>query len=327
MINHLTEKLFRECGLFCPPILRDTDGPGTGNSAIVERVERPKSGGVYLYLLKYKYPYKGNPFQDTVTDIHLVKKIIHYAIKSVAVIDKKTKICLALLFILPKWLVGGIRELVIDYFYGIIEWKLYPILLKPERYCTSIRELYRAFSVVIEKQKNKTVRKLLILARDILCMFIEHDSAYKFRLQDIVCETRKEELLANPKKEIDRLFGILLEREVGNVDMVNGNTIMGVKWGKIRKQVRALFIFPLFKKLVREVIQELDFEKLIPDEADKYYTLLRMDYNFQGRELEERIVERKYIEGENWVYFEELANRFLIDRDKFRDQFKNWKLT
>lgn len=311
MICHHIQKIIQEQGWINPIILRDVDGPGTGNGAIMTMQARPKEGGRLTYLLGYKYPYKGNPEESGVNDIHVIKKIIHFALKA---INKPIIVALGLLFIAPKWLVGGIREAIVDYFYSLIEWKIYLHLIKPEKYCPCARELYRVFTILIERKKDSAMKKILTLARDVFCMFIEMDSAYKFRFQDVMVEADKFAFYQNPGKEMDKLFQILLDREIDN--KTTGG--MGSKWKRLRKLIRLGIKFPLIKNLVKEFVRELDFEKLKPDEGDRYFNMLRTDYCFEGKSLETRIEERKIIEGDNWKNFEELANCFIKDRDNLK---------
>jgi hypothetical protein len=283
-------------------ILNDVDGPGRGNAAIVIREERPKEGGILIHLLNYKYPYKGNPFQSSVDNLCIIKKNILFTIRSVS--NLQTKIYLALLLFLPRIFTRGIISSVVNYYHTLVIHFLHYDFIKPERYCNCVRELYRTFTILSEKEKEEWKRKIIETARDISCMFIELDSAYKFRFQDIILELKPEEVRGKRMiKEIERLFDIMIERErVG---------YMKAKWQQVKRAIIQGLRVKLARKFIEEFINEVNLKKLYPDKADRYYDLLRKDYDFFGKSLPVRIKERKKIEGENWKHFEELANSFL----------------
>ena len=84
---------------------------------------------------------------------------------------------------------------------------------------------------------------------------------------------------------------------------------------RLRKIFGVALKVPQFRKLAIEFMAELNFKKIAPDKGDDYFNLLRMDYNFRGKSLEERIEERKKIEGVNWWMFAEVANNFIQNRN------------
>jgi len=288
-------------------ILNDVDGPGRGNAAIVIREERPKEGGILIYLLNYKYPYKGNPYLESVKNLGVIKKIIRYSIESIS--NLQTKIYLALLLLLPKIFTRGIISSVVNYYHTLTNHFLHHDFIKPERYCTCVREIYRTFTVLSGKAKEDWERKLIETIRDISCMFIELDSAYKFRFQDIIFKLKPEEIRGKKMiKEIGRLFDIIIEREK--------NEGMKVKWRQVKKPALQGLRIKLVRRFIEDFIREVDLKKLYPDKADRYFDLLRLDYDFFGKSLPARVKERKKIEGENWKHFEEVANSFLEEYNR-----------
>lgn len=292
--------------------LNDVDGPGRGNSAFVERIERPKEGGILLYLLYYKYPYKGKPDTASVDRLHTLKKILFTAVKSIQ--NRQTKIALALLLFLPKRFMRGILLSGISYFHYLTKFMLAYDFIRPDRYSRCIREVYRTFGAMIGREKEEWMKKAIEMARDIICMLIELDTAYKFRFQDISLEIKLEEILGGKERmlaEIERLFSILIKREKDD--------IMRNKWIIIRRSLlQVLKRTEMAREFVKKFFKELNLKEIYPDEGDRYFDLLRKDYDFFGKTLPERIEERKQIDGENWKYFEILANSFLAD-------YKNYK--
>lgn len=114
----------------------------------VREIRLPKEGGIYT-VFEGMPPRKGFPINESVDAADHAKK----AIMSIL----KTPMILLLPFCWKKFL----REIA-----KIVA----PHRLKPERYCTSVREVYRVI-------KNENLR-------DVACVVLEFDSAYRYRFQD-----------------------------------------------------------------------------------------------------------------------------------------------
>ena len=314
MQNEEINKIAVENGIFGPfKQMRDIDGPGIGNAAIVEREERPKEGGIYVYLYGYKYPYKGIPYDSTVQSFRVTKKIFLFALHSFN--NKITMGAIGLVLILPKFISRKIIESTVNFIYSLVEWLIVNDLMKPERYCNCVRELYRTFDVLIKKEKEPVIKKALTLLRDVFCLFIEQDSAYKFRFQDIMAEVNVDKIRNENemKEEIRRIIGILKQRELFPVFAEH-------KWATIEKVLYPSLIIGSIRKLIYDFVKEVDFNKLKPDRGDWYYDTLRLDYDFGGKRLEERIRERRWMDRENWdkYNFEALAISFLQEYRKYK---------
>lgn len=328
MLNEDVLKFIQERQLGDPNILNyliDIDGPGKGgNRGIIASIEKPKEGGRLVYLYNYKYPYRGMaPTAEDIDKFYMIKKVYWCAI--LAFNNLPAKIWLGLLFILPRFLTEKLLCSVLNYFLWVQEWALQYQLLKPYRYCPTVRETYRVLILMAERVKKSSFKqKLLLLVRDFLCMILELDTAYKFRWYDIMAEAKKEELIRTDKrqvKEVKRLLGLLCQREISQKGMAE-------KFRRIGKYLILGLRFSKFlRKLVAEFFREADLEKIKPDEGDKYYLYLRMDYNFWGKDLTTRVEERKKIDGESWKYFENVANAFLADRQRWKDADKNTKVS
>src|SRR3990167_3757290 len=91
--------------------------------------------------------------------------------------------------------------------------------------------------------------------------FVQSDSAYRLRPQDALSNLDKEKLRENPRKEILRLFDMVLERD---------NTIKH-KTAQLRRMASLLLLFPPVTKTAYEYFNELKVEEFQPDEADVYF--------------------------------------------------------
>ena len=293
MLYQQTQIILEKNGIKDYQLLSSIDGPGIGNSAAISRIDYPEKGGQYAFLLGYKFPFKG-----LVSTVHidLLKRLIVMFLRRMDIWE--TRIGAGLLFILPRFITKRVINSFINYFSEIEEFTFRGGTLPDIRYCDCVRELRRVFDLMGKE-------KIVWVVKEFITMLIENDSAYRFRFQDIMTEVRKEELIAGGKrqrKEIERLLDILYQREVGV------ETAMKYKWKTGKKYVSlALRFSKESRDFISKFFKEIDINKLIPDQADDYFNAFRYDYLFRGKPLIDRIMERKLIEGDNWIWFEEVA--------------------
>lgn len=120
-------------------------------------VEKPKGGGILTYFPNEDYPMEGFPEKETVKMLANAKSVV---------------------------------PIVVDHFHKEIE-KYLP--KNPNLYCRLAREIYRWFNETLikrDREQNELWRKL----RDIVCMIVENDVAYRWRLQDALPELRVDEV-------------------------------------------------------------------------------------------------------------------------------------
>ena len=160
----------------------------------------------------------------------------------------------------------------------------------PKRYCKCVREVHRAFTKYLDKrgghheaeisaQIGKTFLWRILEVRDIICLILEWDNAYRYRFQDVITLLDKAAFIKNPRKEINRLLDILISRE--------NRTGMKEQWIRIRKMSNLGMIFiRIFGKkyweVVEEIILELNINELGFEIDDEYWCDVRDDYNFRG---------------------------------------------
>lgn len=123
----------------------------------VLKVTFPKEGGTFSHLKGRKFPFPGFPHAGIVAAMAMIKRLIPSLISS---------------------------------YHGLIK----PKLIKPERYSKSIREIYRLFNLLIEREKSDGMKQKWIQMRDLVCMTLEFDNAYRFRLQDVLSEINLDEI-------------------------------------------------------------------------------------------------------------------------------------
>lgn len=232
----------------------------------LQKVELPDSGGVYTYMEGHAQPYKGFPFFEFVDKVDQIKKIQRGVLSSLYhSFTKRSKLQLAFLLIVP-WLFGDLVRSFVYTFYRMVD----RFKLKPLRYCTAMREVYRAFSVEFHDDTAEE-REMRLMVRDIMCMFLEFDNAYRFRFQDVIAELDK----TNPDsgKEVVRLLELMTSRE--NTQEIKDT------WKLVRYFLPwYLFFNKSLKKNLTAILQSLDLEKVKLSVEDEHYCSERKDYNF-----------------------------------------------
>lgn len=235
----------------------------------LQQVVFPEEGGVLTYMGGMEHPYKGFPFFEFVDRVDAMKKILRGVLSSFFhSLKKRNKVQLLFLLTVP-WLFNDFVKSFVYPFFRMVE----RFRIKPIRHCTAIRELHRVFSVQWqgETEESKNTREMF---RDLLCMVLEFDNAYRFRFQDIMVELDKDALRKNPAKEITRLLDLMSSREATQE--------IKDTWTLVR---RFLPLYLRFNKPVRKtlvgILENLDLTKIELSVEDKDYCHKRKDYNFQ----------------------------------------------
>ena len=244
-----------------------SDIPIEGDRHSIQRVELPGEGGVLTFMEHFEHPYRGFPFLEFVDKIDMMKKLIKGSLSGLYHSFRANKLKILLVF--PAVLV--FRELLqtgIYTFYRLTERHK----IKAHRYSKAIRAFYKAFS---EPRKNELVKSmdLRFMLRDVLCMILEFDNAYRFRAQDILVELNKDSLRKNPIKELNRLADLASSRELEQQ--------VKDTW-KLLKMFNSFYLRfdRQLKSMIVDVLSQLDLEefKLMPE--DIAFCKPRKDYVF-----------------------------------------------
>ena len=235
------------------------------DSLVIEKVEIPEGGGIFTYMQGKEYPYKGFPYIDFVDNIDKIKKIgkamfsglYHNVLKG-----NKLK----LLTLIPcSWLASRMFRVFVYAFYRLVE----RFRIKPIMYCQAMREVYKQFSTI----RNYEMQELQLQMRDLLCMVLEFDNAYRYRFQDLVGELNQQELVKNPIKELKRIIQIAQSREIEQ----QGKDM----WTLIDK---GLINYLIFDKKIREMLvgifSNINIEEVKLQIDDQLYAEPRKDYKF-----------------------------------------------
>lgn len=268
-------------------VIRQEQGEEAIPGDYFEKVEYPEEGGVFVHYYDHPYPFKGHPFPEAVDAIMMPKKAIVATMHFV----KRHPVFTAILLLLPQFITRRYFRSAIELFVGdCIREVIRPYLLSDEkkRWNRCVLEIRRAASKALLETKLPWWKKFIPIFIDIISAIIEWDNAYRYRLEDIFGEFDKAAFIRNPSKEIDRLIKIWVQRERGWHEYK----------GKLITMAAALrlllFFVPGLRRFFCAFAEELDLEKVRLDEADRYYCLVRPDYDADGEPITVR--QKKYFE-------------------------------
>jgi hypothetical protein len=242
------------------------------------RVELPPEGGVLTYMTGFDAPYQGFPYHNLVISMELIKKMTK-GFKS------------GFYHYLWKWFEGKYWRPMIfltSPFYRVYSraelhacWRyLERHKIKPKRYSRSIRELYRAFSVPVIGENNDQ-REIRERIRDLACMHLEFDNAYRFRFQDVIVNIDKGYFEKHPVNEMLRMFDLMTERE----------TRQEVKdsWKLTKIMVEYLRYDKAVLKIYKSLIKNLNLEECALDDRDWPFCKERKDYKFKNANFQQKL--------------------------------------
>lgn len=245
----------------------------------LHRVEFPEEGGMLTYMEGQEYPYRGFPYYDFVDRIDIFKKTGRAFISGFYhKIKKGGK--LRLVTLVPAiWIFRDFFSVGIYVFYRLID----RFKLKTIRYCRALQEIYRVFSLPRQGENEETTEFRLML-RDLTCMFLEFDNAYRFRVQDIIEELNQINIVKNPRKELCRLLDIMSSRELTQE--------VKDSWTLMKMFVKYyLLLDRRLLKIIVDVLSRLDVERVKLTIEDKSYCRPRKDFicGFMLKERENKL--------------------------------------
>lgn len=233
----------------------------------LQRVEM--RDGILTYMDNHDYPYRGFPFHEFVEKIDLIKKVcrqiqsgMYHSLKDRSSLE--LKLLIPLIPTLGKYIFYAFTYA----FYRLIERSR----IKTKYFSKAVREIHRACSVnrLNETERVAELRKML---RDIECMILEFDNAYRYRAQDILVEFNKEALKKNPIDELIRVLDLMVEREIRQE--------VKDTWTLLKMFVKHYMRYePEIRNLIVDVICEMDMERIKLTIEDKYFAEHRDDYKF-----------------------------------------------
>ena len=113
------------------------------------RIVRPETGGTLLYIKGFEKPFPGWPDEDVIKSLDPSKQHV-------------------------KEVLTFLHEAIGKY------------MLHPLDCCVQVRELYEGFNRLIEAETGEGLKQFWAQVRDILCVILEYDTSYRWRLSWLI---------------------------------------------------------------------------------------------------------------------------------------------
>lgn len=289
-INAILAKI-REANVGMMETTPPSDEPG---KMAITKVIFPPEGGVFTYFDKEEHPAKGFCYGETVETVDEVKKTMMAFLTGLFDSLSKNKLR-TILFVLffRKQFEAMAKRLIVQ-----LDYRIRRVRQKPDKYCVCAREFYRVFnSMAIWYPAYKLE---IDSFRNIWCMILEYDDAYRYTLQDVLPEFNKDAARKDIVKEIKKMLDLALQRD---------HRGLFIKFSQIRKMLFLLNLKKDMREMVERFFLEIDLDKIKMDEDDKYHCKYKDNYNwdhvdnfepidYEKRARDKKIEEDKKVEEE-----------------------------
>ncbi len=148
---------------------------------LAKKIVVSKNGEVDVYMDGWKYPYQGYPWRSMVKTACIIKKTTLILIEFFASLANRREILK--LIILRKNIQDLLPKLLVLFAHVIGSRRL-----KEKYYNHTAKEIYRVFNIMIDREEPGGMRDKWSRIRDIVCLIIQFDPAYGYRLQDFLSE-------------------------------------------------------------------------------------------------------------------------------------------
>jgi hypothetical protein len=250
------------------------------NVVSVKGLAFPKEGGQLMYIKGYRYPVLGFPTKDTTESMDIVKR----SLRETLVLKAKSPFFFFEMLVMRGKLLRDLVAYLENVYSGPFKRKVDPAIDK-NLICRSAREFFRVLT--LRYGDRDWIRCLIGM--------YENDTAYRYRIQDIVAEVDRPRLARNVRREIGRLFDVYAARERGEG--------VAAKMRLLRRiTMAALFLSPSLRKEILAFFQELDLERVAMTQNDEYWVgkIHSFFYDFQDHpwQIWQAIADRM---DEGWV--------------------------
>ena len=177
------------------------------NKMSISKVLFPEEGGVFTCFEEVKHPVKGFCYGETVETVDEVKKTMMSFMTGFfdSMSQSKVKAIMFAIFF-RKTFTAIAKKFVVQ-----LDYRMRRVLQKPERYCICAREFYRVFNLMATWYPEQA--KEINSFRNIWCMMLEYDDAYRYTFQDVLVELDKDTVKKDVVKEIKKIIDLILERD------------------------------------------------------------------------------------------------------------------
>lgn len=213
-----------------------------------------KEGMVANYL-NHPFPRKGLQYTEATEANNHIKKIIVALMSSIA---HPTKI--------------------LENFARVADYSYRNHYLQRRFYCKFSREIWKLTYLFL--RRLGTNHNLAYRWGRIVATVFQYEEGYRTRLQDLFSETTKSALLK--RKELKRLLNLYLQREKTGGAYVEATDQKFISAFKI---LSLALLIPKVKAAWKFAWHEMDIENLQLDDADRYWSNMNADYDFEGKDI------------------------------------------
>lgn len=244
---------------------------------ILTKVVYARSGGILTYRKGNHYPTKGFPDPQAMSEINVAKSNLMSLLN---ILFNKHTFPMLLVYTFYPWKKKiQVLETVTENLVRTMDKGLEHLYLHKMYYTNigkGLRQLTYLFLHGIGMRK-----KLASHVGKILTTLVDPDDTYRLRVVDIFSIIDKRTLMDDPRAELLRAERIFNEREY----------LVEMKFNYFFKALRLLMFIPRCKRAFVHAVKLTDIASMGYDDIDRYATLTRGGYDFQGRLFDSRFRE------------------------------------
>lgn len=218
-----------------------------------KKLERVEGQGMLVYYDGALYPARGFPTEKIFEAVYFIKRTLRESIRFPLLFLHSNKTLIQSFNLIGQISIG--RALHPNYL-------LCPAALKIQKIITVF-----LIEIGIEAQEANTCAMYI-------AQIFEHDNAYRYRVQDLASEANEYALTTDPKREVQRLLDLAIQREGGNNPIIR-------KLKLVKRAVSFVLSFPKYKRAFKTAMM-LGLDGLRYDRQDWYWVCQRGDYAYGG---------------------------------------------
>lgn len=147
-------------------------------------------------------------------------------------------------------------------------------MFPPQRLCPSVREIWRAITVIENKITDSQAKEEIRTIKEGITFFLQEDDSYRFRFQWAA-------KYINPKNPLRQLYYLLKRKKYSFKDELHlvfkflghAEITQDMKGRSVLIQRIVMYFLenPQFSAFIEQIVAELDWKKLYLSKADAYY--------------------------------------------------------
>ena len=232
----------------------------------VTNIHIPKEGGMFMEYEGVPHLEVGFPLWDTVSALDQAKKLASGSLGAFIRVLSKSKIkAVFLVVFFRKELKAVIYEMLDSAYRQLKNYRVYD-----KRYCRMVQEIRRVINCVNPKDKESVIIRDRI--HILISLFLEFDSAYRYRAQYVLGRLDKEAFARKSIKEILRLCQLGYDRE--------GSGRVKKAWKAFWWICRIISFVPRYREVLIALFSELNPKEVEFTEADKYFAIEKTEKSF-----------------------------------------------